>query len=266
MSGRAVTVTSLRQMKRSGRRIAALTAYDASFAALLEGCGVDLLLVGDSLGMVVQGHTSTIPVTVEDMVYHTRAVARGRRLALVVADLPFLSYADPEQALHTAARLVKEGGADVVKLEGGSAQVDTVRRLAAQGIPVCGHLGLQPQSVKKLGGYRIQGREPEVAQAMGEDALALEAAGADLIVLECVPAAVAATITASVGIPVIGIGAGPDCDGQVLVSYDMLGLTSEPRPRFVQDFMKEAQDVHGAVSAYVAAVREGRFPTLAHSF
>ena len=261
-----VTLETLRRMKADGVPIAALTCYDASFAALLDAAGVDLLLVGDSLGMVVQGHASTLPVTLDDMVYHTRAVGRARRRPLLMADLPFLSYATPERALDAAGRLMAEGGAEVVKLEGGRAQAATITRLAEQGVPVCAHLGLQPQSVHKLGGYRVQGREAAAAERLREDAALLEAAGADLLVLECVPRDLAAEITARAAIPVIGIGAGPDCDGQVLVLYDLLGLTPGRLPRFVQRFLTDGRDVPAALAAFVAAVRERRFPAPEQSY
>jgi 3-methyl-2-oxobutanoate hydroxymethyltransferase len=261
---RPVTVERLRRMKAAGEPIACLTAYDASFSRLLDEAGVDVLLVGDSLGMVVAGHETTVPVTMDEMVYHTRAVARGRRRALLVADMPFMSYATPEQAVANAARLMQEGGAQVVKLEGGRTQVQTVRRLAECGIPVCAHLGLQPQSVHKLGGYRVQGRTPDAARAMLEDARALEAAGADLLVLEAVPSAVAREVQAALAIPVIGIGAGPGCDGQVLVLYDALGITPGRIPRFARVFLTDGRDVRGAVRAFVEAVRARAFPGPEH--
>ena len=260
----AVTVASLRRMKAAGERIACLTAYDASFARVLDEAGVEVLLVGDSLGMLIGGHATTIPVTMDDMVYHGRAVARGCRRALLVVDMPFMSYATPEQALRNAARLMQEGGARAVKLEGGRTQAETVRQLAERGIPVCAHLGLQPQSVHKLGGYRVQGRAPEAARAMVEDARALEAAGADLMVLECVPSTLARAITAAVAIPVIGIGAGPGCDGQVLVLYDALGITPGRVPRFARNFLTDGRDVAGAVRAFVEAVKAGTFPGPEH--
>ena len=259
-----VTVETLRRMKAAGERITCLTSYDASFARLLDEGGVDVLLVGDSLGMLIGGHATTVPVTMDEMVYHGRAVARGCRRALLLVDMPFMSYATPEQALRNAARLMQEGGAQAVKLEGGRTQAETVRQLAARGIPVCAHLGLQPQSVHKLGGYRVQGRAPEAARAMLEDARTLEAAGADLMVLECVPSALGREITAALAIPVIGIGAGPGCDGQVLVLYDALGITPGRVPRFARNFLTDGRDVRGAVQAYVEAVRTGAFPSPEH--
>lgn len=261
-----VTVTTLSRMKSKGEKIAMLTCYDAAFTRLLEAAEVDVLLVGDSLGMVVQGRESTLAVSVDDMVYHTSSVARARRHALLVADMPFMSYATPEQALGTASRLMKEGGAQMVKLEGGATQLETVQCLAGQGVPVCAHLGLQPQSVHRLGGYRVQGRDPAAARSMVEDARALEAAGAQLLVLECVPSALAAEIVGALGVPVVGIGAGPDCDGQVLVLYDVIGLTPEPVPRFARDFLSGRGSLHEAVGAYVRAVRERRFPGPEHCF
>lgn len=262
----AITLATLREMKTRRQRIACLTAYDASFAGLLDEAGVDVLLVGDSLGMVIQGHDSTLPVTVNDIVYHSQAVRRGCRRALLIADMPFMGDASPAQALDNAARLMKEGGAQVVKLEGGRVMGDTVQLLSSRGIPVCAHLGLQPQSVHKVGGYRVQGRDADTASRIIEDARLLEQAGADLLVLECVPAALAEEITGILTIPVIGIGAGPACDGQVLVLYDMLGMTPGKPPRFVRNFMLEAGSVAEAVEAYVKAVRDGEYPAPEHSF
>lgn len=261
-----ITLHSLQKMKQQARKIAVLTAYDASFATILDEAEVDIILVGDSLGMVIQGRDSTLPVTVDEMVYHSAAVSRGSRRAMVVADLPFMSYANLERALASASRLMKEGGAQMVKLEGGSEVVEIVRQLSHSGIPVCAHLGLLPQSVHKLGGYRVQGRSEADAERILSDALALEAAGADLLVLECVPRQLAARISAELAIPVIGIGAGTDTDGQVLVLYDMLGITPGKRPVFSHDFLAATDSVSAAVQAYVEAVRDGHFPTAEHGF
>ena len=260
-----VTVTTLRKMKREGEKIAMLTAYDARFSRVLDAQGVDILLVGDSLGMVIQGHETTVPVTMDEMVYHTRAVARACQRALVIGDLPFMSYTSPELALRNSARLMQEGGAQMVKLEGGAPQVATVAQLAHHGVPVCAHLGLQPQSVHKLGGYRVQGRDEAVAQQMLADAHALQEAGADLLVLECVPVGLAQHISQALSIPVIGIGAGRECDGQVLVLYDMLGIS--PRaPKFSQDFIGAGATIPQAVASYVQAVKAGTFPQDQHCF
>ncbi|HKK13441.1 MAG TPA: 3-methyl-2-oxobutanoate hydroxymethyltransferase [Gammaproteobacteria bacterium] len=261
-----ITVTSLARMKRDGEKIACLTAYDASFAETLESAGVEVLLVGDSLGNVVQGRDSTLPVTLSDMIYHAACVSRGSRRALRVVDMPFMTYADPAQALAGAARLMAEGGAQMVKLEGGAVVADTVRHLVDHGIPVCGHLGLTPQSVHKLGGYRVQGRDEGGARRILEDARRLEECGAGVLVLECVPAELARTVSRALSIPVIGIGAGSHCDGQVLVLYDMLGLTPGRRPRFSKDFLAGRDGVAGAVQAYVAAVKSGEFPDAEHSY
>lgn len=261
-----VNITSLIQMKQRHEKIAVLTCYDASFASRLEEAGVEVLLVGDSLGMVIQGHDSTLPVAVDDMVYHTRCVAQGRNNALLVADMPFMSYSSVEQALHTAGRLMKEGGAQMVKLEGGNTQLETVRRLTDHGIPVCAHLGLLPQSVHRLGGYRVQGQDEVSARVMREDALALEGAGAQMLVLECIPAQLAEEITESLSIPVIGIGAGPACDGQVLVLYDMLGITPGKQPSFVKDFLATTGSIPRALVEYVSEVKDGRFPGRGQSF
>jgi len=255
-----ITIKQLLEMKQTGHKISCLTSYDASFTRLIEAAGVEVLLVGDSLGMVVQGRESTLPVTLEEMVYHTRNVARARRRALLMTDLPFMSYHSPALALESAGRLMKEGGAQMVKLEGGAPQLEVVRQLSRQGIPVCGHLGLQPQSVYKLGGYRVQGRDESAADAMRQDALALQEAGIDLLVLECVPATLAQEITGLLSVPVIGIGAGAGTDGQVLVLYDLLGMTPRP-PRFVSDFLAGAGGIGQAIADYVEAVRTGVFPT-----
>lgn len=262
-----VTIATLQEMKRRGERIAALTAYDYSFASLLDRAGVDLVMVGDSLGMVVQGHATTLPVTLDDMVYHARCVARGASRALIVVDMPFLTFqVSKEETLRHAGRLMQEGGAQVVKLEGGVVMADTVRFLTERGIPVCGHIGLTPQSVHQLGGYRVQGREEEAAARLRADARALEEAGASLIVLEAVPAALAKTITTELAIPTIGIGAGPDCDGQILVLYDMLGLYPRPIPKFARNFMAGAGSLEQAIKDYVAAVKRGDFPGPEHSY
>ena len=268
MSKKPITVSTLMESKANKEPIACLTCYDAGFARLLETAGIEVLLVGDSLGNVLQGHGSTLPVKLTDMVYHASCVARARRRALLVVDLPFLSYSTPERALDAAARLVQEGGAQMVKLEGGAEQVDTVRCLTGQGVAVCAHLGLLPQSIHRLGGYRVQGRTVETAAAMQRDALALEAAGASLVVLECVPSSLAREISQSLRIPVIGIGAGADCDGQVLVLYDLLGITptdTKP-PRFVKNFLAGRDSIQAAVQAYVEEVKNGRFPAAEHGF
>jgi 3-methyl-2-oxobutanoate hydroxymethyltransferase len=259
------TITHLQKMKEQGEKITMLTAYDYSFAKVLDEQGVDVILVGDSLGMVIQGHATTVPVSVDDMVYHSKAVSQATQNALLIADLPFMSYAFPDQAIQNAARLMQEGGAEMIKLEGGEAQVCTVTHLAELGIPVCAHLGLQPQSVHKLGGYRVQGREEEQADKMLADANALQDAGADMLVLECVPVALAEKLTESLHIPTIGIGAGKACDGQVLVLQDMLGVTGKP-PKFAQNFLQEGRTIQEAVSAYVQAVKEGTFPADQHCF
>ena len=259
------TVTTLRKMKQDNEKIVMLTAYDSSFGRVLDEQGVDVILIGDSLGMVIQGYPTTIPVSVDDMIYHTRAVSAVAQTALVLADLPFMSYTSPEMALRNCARLMQESDAQMVKLEGGAPQVETVKQLTHHGVPVCAHLGLQPQSVHKLGGYRVQGRDEAVAKQMREDALALQDAGADMILLECVPEVLATAITQAVEVPVIGIGAGRCCDGQVLVLHDMLGIT--PRaPRFSQDFMQGGRNIPQAIRAYVEAVKNGSFPADVHCF
>lgn len=261
-----VTLADLARMKAAGEKIACLTCYDASFAALEDRAGVDLVLVGDTLGMVIQGADTTVPVSVDDMVYHSRAVAAGLYRPFLVTDLPFLSYASKQQALESARRLMQEGNAQMVKLEGGEIQAETVAHLSARGVPVCGHIGLQPQLIHKLGGFHVQGRDSDSAKEMKRDARLLEEAGADLLVLECVPSALAAEIRAKAQIPVIGIGAGPDVDGQVLVIYDILDLWPGRKPRFVRDFMTGAHSIEAAVRAYVEAVRTGAYPAPEHCF
>jgi 3-methyl-2-oxobutanoate hydroxymethyltransferase len=261
-----VTLTTLDQMKQRGEKIACLTAYDASFAVLLDAAGVDVVLVGDSLGMVIQGHDTTVPVTMDQMVYHCAAVARGVHRPFLMADLPFMSYPSRELALSNAVRLMQEGGARVIKLESGKGQTDIVEFLAHHDIAVCAHLGLKPQSVHKTGGFRVQGREAEAAERMLEDALALEAAGADLLLLECIPSKLGGTISQAVKVPVIGIGAGPDTDGQILVLYDVLDITSGRKPRFVRNFMDGSASPQEAVSRYVQAVKSGEYPAPEHCF
>ena len=261
-----VNVGTLRKMKADRVPIACLTAYDASFAVLVDAAGTDLVLVGDSLGMVIQGHETTVPVTVRDIVYHTRAVARGLRRALLVADMPFMSYTTPEQALDNAVRLMQEGGAAMIKLESGEGQLEIVAHLARHDIPVCAHLGLKPQSVHKIGGFKVQGREPEAAQRMLDAAGRLQDAGADIVLLECVPNEVGKSITAALSVPVIGIGAGPDVDGQILVLYDILGITQGRTPRFVQNFMQGRDAPLAAIAAYVEAVKQRRYPAPEHCF
>ena len=257
---KGLTVRDLKRMKSGREKIACLTAYDASFAAVLDGAGVDLLLVGDSLGMVVQGGETTLSVDMDAMVYHTRLVNRGRQRAFLVADMPFMSYANVDMALGNAARLLREGGAEMIKLETGEQQAGIVRALAEHGIPVCAHLGLMPQGVHKLGGYIRQGEGEEEARRMRARANDLQLAGADMLLLECVPGVLAAEIASALEIPVIGIGAGPDCDGQILVSYDILGLTPHPPP-FSRNFLTEGKGVADAARAYVAAVKGGSFPS-----
>ena len=260
------TLTKLQAMRGKDEKIAVLTCYDASFAALLEAQGVDVLLVGDSLGMVMQGHETTLPVTLDDMVYHTACVARGSKQALIITDMPFGTFqVSPQETFAHAARLMA-AGAQMVKLEGGDAMVETVRFLTERGIPVCGHIGLTPQSVYQLGGYRVQGKSVADAQRLLQDATSLEQAGAGLIVLETIPALLAAEITAQLAIPTIGIGAGAECSGQVLVLQDMLDIYPGKKPRFVKDYMQGADSIAAAVKNYVAEVKAGSFPGQEHSF
>jgi 3-methyl-2-oxobutanoate hydroxymethyltransferase len=262
-----VTVQTLRSMAARAERIVMTTAYDATFARMLDEGGADVLLVGDSLGMVVQGLDTTLPVTLDEMIYHARAVSRGSRRAHLVGDMPFMSYqVSPEQALRNAGRFLAEGNMHAVKLEGGVEMAGTIRRLVTAGIPVMGHVGLMPQSVHAMGGFKVQGKEEEDAERVMQDARAVADAGAYALVLEGIPAPLAARITKQVGIPTIGIGAGPDCDGQVLVCYDLLGMTAERVPRFVKMYENFYERGVAAVRAYAQEVREGAFPTAAHSF
>ncbi|MEO6155741.1 MAG: 3-methyl-2-oxobutanoate hydroxymethyltransferase [Thermomonas sp.] len=260
------TVPMLAAARAEGRKLVMLTCYDASFARVLDDSGCDVILIGDSLGMVVQGHASTLPVTVDDIVYHTANVARGARHALKIADFPFGSDGSPHQAHAAAVRFI-QAGASMVKLEGAGHKLDTIRHLVEREIPVCAHLGLTPQSVHRLGGFKVQGREDAAAAKLRDDALAVADAGASLLVLEGVPAALATAITAASSIPTIGIGAGAGCDGQVLVLHDLLGLdTGHRKPKFVKDFLADGGSVAGAVRAFADAVQGGSFPTPEHSY
>jgi 3-methyl-2-oxobutanoate hydroxymethyltransferase len=260
------TILSIQKLKDTGQRVPMLTAYDATGARLVEAAGVPIILVGDSLGMTIQGHDTTVPVTLEDMIYHTRAVVRGTSKALIVFDMPFMTYTvSPEQALTNAGRAIQEGGANAVKMEGGAHMAPIVARVVEAGIPVMAHIGLTPQSVYQLGGWRIQGRDAQSAQRLIEDALALEHAGAFAIVLETIPSQVAKEITARLHIPTIGIGAGPFCDGQVQVFHDVLGLIDNV-PKHAKRFAVLNEAIKQAVSEYVAEVQNGSFPTEAHSF
>ncbi len=261
-----VNVSTLRKMKHDGEPIACLTAYDASYAVLVDVAGTDVVLVGDSLGMVIQGHDTTVPVTVDDIVYHCRTVARGLRRAFLVADMPFMSYTKPGLALDNAVRLMQEGGAMMVKLEGGDDQVEIVEHLARHDIPVCAHLGLKPQSVHKIGGFKVQGRDPDKAQQMLASAKRLQDAGADIVLLECVPNEAGRVITEALEVPVIGIGAGPDVDGQILVLYDILDITQGRTPKFVKNFQAGCTSPRSALEAYVREVKDRTYPAPEHCF
>ena len=262
-----VTLQTLRAMKETGERIAMLTAYDATFARLLDQAGVEILLVGDSAGMVVAGHANTLPVTMEESIYHCRAVARGVERAQIVGDMPFMSYqVSLEEGVRNAGRLVKEGGAEAVKLEGGAEYAELARRLSRIGIPVMGHLGLTPQSVHQMGGFKVQGRDAASATRILADARALEEAGCYALVLEGIPRDLARQVTEAVTIPTIGIGAGPECDGQVLVIYDLLGMNEQFRPKFVKRYEQLGVRIRTAVEEFVTEVKSGHFPTEEHSF
>jgi 3-methyl-2-oxobutanoate hydroxymethyltransferase len=261
---KTTTASSLTAMKANGEKFAVITAYDFTFSKLIENAEIEVILVGDSLGNVIQGRDSTIPVTVDEMAYHTEAVKRGNNRALLITDMPFMSYASELQALENAAALM-QAGAQMVKLEGGEWLANTVQLLTERGIPVCGHVGLTPQSVHKLGGYKVQGKEEEAAAQMIADAKALESAGAELIVVECVPSSLGRELSEVLDIPVIGIGAGPDTDAQVLVLHDMLGI-SQRLPRFSKNFLDDNSTIEEAITAYGNAVRSGTFPAPEHSF
>lgn len=259
------TGAKLAKMKSDGIKISALTAYDASFAGVISENGVDVILVGDSLGMVLQGSDSTIPVTVEDICYHTRCVNAGNKGSLIIGDMPFMSYSTKEQAWDNAAKIMK-AGANMVKLEGGKWLLETIAGLTERGIPVCAHLGLTPQSVNVFGGYKVQGRENEQADLIVEEALAVEAAGAQLLVVECIPTALSKRLSEALTIPIIGIGAGVECDGQILVMHDLLGISSGYIPKFSKNYMVQTGDIHKAIAAYVEEVGNGSFPAPEHSF
>ncbi len=261
-----ISTARLDEMKAAGEKIVSLTAYDASFATVLDEAGVEVILVGDSMGMVLHGEDSTLKVTMEDMIYHTRQVVKGSKCAMIIGDMPHKSYLNPEQALTNAKRLIEEGGADVIKLERGDSSIcEMIRHIISHDIPVCAHLGLTPQSIEELGGYKVQGRDPATAKQIKLDALAVQEAGASILVLECVPSALAASITAELQIPVIGIGAGADCDGQVLVLYDILGISGH-QLKLSKNFLKESSSIENAVKLYVTAVKSGDFPAAEHQF
>jgi 3-methyl-2-oxobutanoate hydroxymethyltransferase len=262
---KAITVPAIRSMVENGEKFTMLTAYDATFSSLFSGLGIETLLIGDSLGMVVQGQASTLPVSVDEMIYHVQAVARGNQGALLVADMPFNSYGTVEQCLDTAGRLM-QAGAHMVKLEGGDWLCDSITAMNRMGIPSCIHMGLTPQSVNKFGGYKVQGREDAAAQTMINEAIAVADSGADFILLECVPAELAKAVTEAVSVPVIGIGAGNDTDGQVLVCYDMLGLTQHRLPKFVKNYMQEHGNYEAAVTAFIQEVKTKAFPSKEHGF
>ncbi|MEM7611486.1 MAG: 3-methyl-2-oxobutanoate hydroxymethyltransferase [Pseudomonadota bacterium] len=261
-----VNVATLARMKAEGVPIACITAYDASFAALVDRAGIDIVLVGDSLGMVIQGHDTTVPVTVDDIIYHSRTVARGLHHAFLMADMPFMSYTAPEQALDNAVRLMQEGGAMMIKLEGGEGQIEIVEHLARHDIPVCAHIGLKPQSVHKIGGFKVQGRDPQKAKEMVAAAKRLESVGADIVLLECVPNELGAAVTDALDVPVIGIGAGPDVDGQILVLYDVLGITLGRTPRFVRNYTPGTDSPLEAVASFVGSVKDKSYPAPEHCF
>lgn len=260
-----VTVSHLLRMKQAGQKFASITAYDASFAALFDDAGMPILLVGDSMGMVLQGHNDTLPVTTEDIAYHTRCVRAGATNALVIADMPFMSYATKEQTL-TNATVLMQAGANMVKVEGGDWLIDSISALTERGIPVCGHLGLTPQSVHVFGGFKVQGREQDKADEMVAHALALQAAGIQLLVVECIPAPLGKRISEALTIPVIGIGAGADTDGQILVMHDAFGISKGFVPKFSKNFLAETGNIHQAVTAYIDEVANGTFPAAEHTF
>jgi 3-methyl-2-oxobutanoate hydroxymethyltransferase len=260
-----ITISKLQAMREAGEKIAVLTAYDASFASLMDQSGIDVILVGDSLGNIIQGQTSTIPVTIEQMVYHVSCVAKGNQSAFLIADMPFGTYSTPEQAMENAAALMR-AGAHMVKLEGGSWLAETARFLVERSVPVCAHLGLLPQSVHTLGGFKVQGKSTEAADLLVKDAQALEKAGAQLLVLEAIPSELGKRVTTSIKLPTIGIGAGPDCSGQVLVMHDMLGAFPGRSPKFVKNFLSGQESIEAAFKSYIQEVKTGKFPGPEHCF
>jgi len=261
---KALSILDLFAMKQAGEKISCLTAYDASFSQLIDQAGIDVMLVGDSLGMVIQGKKTTVPVSIDEMVYHTQCVVNARRRAFVISDMPFLSYTSADIALSNAAKLMQLAGAQMVKMEG--VHTEIIKSLVGFGVPVCAHLGLLPQSINQLGAYKVQGKSLHDAEKITEDAKSIEEAGASLLVLECVPADLATDITKSLKIPVIGIGAGVECDGQVLVLYDMLGISIGKRPRFCKNFMESATGIYSAIEQFHLAVKQLEFPASEHSF
>ena len=265
VASKAVTIHTLATLRAAGEKISMLTCYDASFASLMDRCGVEILLIGDSLGMVCNGHNSTLPVTVAELAYHTAAVARGAKSAMIMADLPFGAYGTPETAYANAVILM-QAGAHMIKIEGGAWLAETVRFLTQRGIPICAHIGLTPQSVHQLGGYKVQGKSTESATELKNDALALQNAGAAIVLMEAMPSQLGKEVTDMLTIPTIGIGAGPDCSGQVLVMHDMLGVFPGRKARFVRNFMEGAASIDDAVTGYVKAVKDGSFPALEHCF
>jgi len=260
-----IRLSNLKRCKAEGKKFVALTSYDASFAQISDEAGIEILLVGDSLGNVIQGHDSTVPVTIDQMMYHVTAVARGNQQAMIMADMPYMTYTSETAALENATQLM-QAGAHIVKLEGGAWLAPIVQRLTECGIPVCGHIGLTPQSVDKLGGYKVQGTDQSGADTLKSDALALQEAGIDLLVMECIPSDLASEITAELSIPTIGIGAGAGTDAQVMVLHDILGLKTRPTPKFVKNFLADAGSIEDAISAYASAVRNGQFPAPEHSY
>ena len=265
VASKAVTIHTLATLRAAGEKISMLTCYDASFASLMDRCGVEILLIGDSLGMVCNGHNSTLPVTVAELAYHTASVARGAKSAMIMADLPFGAYGTIETAYANAVILM-QAGAHMIKIEGGAWLADTVRFLTERGIPICAHIGLTPQSVHQLGGYKVQGKSTESATELKNDALALQNAGAAIVLMEAMPSQLGKEVTEMLTIPTIGIGAGPDCSGQVLVMHDMLGVFPGRKARFVRNFMDGAASIDDAVTGYVRAVKDGSFPAMEHCF
>ncbi|MDZ5631972.1 3-methyl-2-oxobutanoate hydroxymethyltransferase [Janthinobacterium sp. GMG1] len=265
VANKAVTIHTLATLRAAGEKITMLTCYDASFASLMDRCGVEILLIGDSLGMVCNGHNSTLPVTVAELAYHTASVARGSKSAMIVADLPFGAYGTPETAYANAVILM-QAGAHMIKIEGGAWLAETVRFLSERGIPICAHIGLTPQFVHQLGGYKVQGKSTESAAELKNDALVLQNAGAAIVLMEAMPTQLGKEVTDMLTIPTIGIGAGPDCSGQVLVMHDMLGVFPGRKARFVRNFMEGAASIDDAVTGYVKAVKDGSFPALEHCF
>tara|TARA_Y100000590_G_C15743129_1_gene1021008 strand:+ start:1706 stop:2521 length:816 start_codon:yes stop_codon:yes gene_type:complete len=261
-----ITLSTIKELKAKKEKIACLTAYDSTFATILDSVGIEIVLVGDSLGMVIQGHKTTVPVKIEDMVYHTKIVSKGIKRSFLISDMPFMSFYSPEVALENAKKLMQDGGAHMIKLEGNKSQINIIEKLALSDIPVCAHIGLRPQSVNKMGGYKVQGKKQDEAESLIEEAKNIESSGADILLLECVSASTAKLLCSAVDIPVIGIGAGIDVDGQILVLYDILGITPGKLPKFSKNYMLNGNSINQAITEYISEVKTEKYPSPEHYF